>query len=286
MPRNNKKPKNSRIGNRKNGLSSHRNIGICKEVNDIDSGPLSNLTLRMWDFLQCDPKRCTGARLARRKIFKAMPLRAPFKGIVLSPNGTVSVSPADAPILDKHGLSVIDCSWNRLDEIPFRQMNSGHHRLLPFLVAANPVNYGRPSKLSCAEAAAATLYICGRKDAAKCVMDEFGWGDEFLKINSELLELYSEQEDAEGVVRSQNDWLEKEEQKSKDRKENIEDLPPTTDEYDTVDGYWEEEEEEIEYDKFGNTIERNKRSPSDEIQNDGFHIQTDTTASLIEQLTL
>lgn len=106
-------------------------------------------------------------------------------------------------------LCVTDCSWARLEEIPWKQMKSGNHRLLPFLVATNPVNYGKPSKLSCAEAAAATLYICGKKDAAKLVLKEFGWGVEFFKINHELLELYSSCENADAVVKAQNEWLEK-----------------------------------------------------------------------------
>lgn len=59
---------------------------------------------------------------------QAMALKQPFKGLVLSPNGTKSVSPADGPILASSGLSVIDCSWARLDEIPFAQMKSGEHR--------------------------------------------------------------------------------------------------------------------------------------------------------------
>jgi hypothetical protein len=101
---------------------------LCKEVSvtDAEQNPLSGLSLRMWDFSQCDPKRCTGARLARRGIFKSMPLKQPFRGLVLSPNGSESVSPADAGILEEYGLSVIDCSWARLAEIPFKQMVSSY----------------------------------------------------------------------------------------------------------------------------------------------------------------
>jgi len=193
---------------------------VCPEASDDvakpEENPLKGLRLRMWDFSQCDPKRCTGARLARRGIFESMSLRQPFRGIVMSPNGSVSVSPADAGILEEYGLSVIDCSWARLAEIPFHQMRAGHHRLLPFLVAANTVNYGKPSKLSCAEAAAATLYICGRVDAAIAVMKEFEWGMEFIKLNKELLELYRTATDADDVVTRQNEWLAKVENNSQD----------------------------------------------------------------------
>ena len=80
------------------GLGGGRRRRVVRAAGGVD--PLADLELRMWDFAQCDPKRCTGAKLARRGVVRPMPLKRPFRGIVLSPNGTVSVSPADRHILD------------------------------------------------------------------------------------------------------------------------------------------------------------------------------------------
>ena len=242
-----------------------------------EQNPLSGLCLRMWDFAQCDPKRCTGAKLAKLGVFQKMPLKHPFRGIVLSPNGKVSVSPSDITILEAYGASVIDCSWARLSEIPFKQMRSGHHRLLPFLVAANTVNYGKPSKLSCAEATAATLYICGKSEAAKKLLEPFSWGVEFIRLNQELLDLYASCSNADEVVKAQNLWLtenkkcsesiETLEMRSEDLDSYIvDDLPPSDDEYSQGEPF-----ETLEFDKFGNTILRNVN----EIQNSQLDLGKD-----------
>ena len=48
------------------------------------------------------------------------------------------------------------------------------------MVATNTVNYGKPYMLSCAEALAAALHICGFYQNAYNVMNKFKWGPTFF----------------------------------------------------------------------------------------------------------
>ncbi|RQM25911.1 hypothetical protein B5M09_000150 [Aphanomyces astaci] len=186
------------------------------------------ISLRMWDFQQCDSKRCTGRKLCRLGYVTSMKPGAHFRGIVLSPHGTKIVSREDLGIVESIGISVIDCSWARIQEMGIKQIKSGTHRLLPFLVAANTVNYGKPHKLSCVEAIAATLYIVGLADEAVQLMDEFPWGMEFLKINADVLDAYAACETSDEVVAAQDAYLASCQAEVDDRRNRL-DLPSLSD---------------------------------------------------------
>ncbi|GFR50534.1 hypothetical protein Agub_g12804, partial [Astrephomene gubernaculifera] len=163
--------------------------------------------LAMWDLGQCDRKRCTGTRLARQGLVRELRLGQTFPGVILSPAGQRAVSPEDAPLIRSRGLAVVDCSWNRLDDVPFGRIKGAAPRLLPFMVAANPVNYGRPCKLSCAEAFAAALFLCGLREEAVAVLSRFKWGHSFFSTNAELLSRYAACANAAEVIAAQNEYL-------------------------------------------------------------------------------
>ncbi|MBA0581938.1 hypothetical protein Gorai_024096 [Gossypium raimondii] len=78
---------------------------------------------------------------------------------------------------------------------------------VPWLVAANPVNYGRPCELSCVEALSAALLICGEEETANLLLGKFKWGHAFLSLNRELLKAYSECENSADIISVQNSWL-------------------------------------------------------------------------------
>ncbi|CAH8589457.1 unnamed protein product [Heterobilharzia americana] len=146
----------------------------------------------MWDFEQCDPKRCSGRKLVRLGMTKLLRLNESFSGIVLTPTATCVLSPeTDRQLMQNAGIAVVDCSWAQLEQTGFKKLKFHHGRLLPLLIASNPVKYGKPFQLSCVEALAAGLFILGEKDQASELLDKFSWGHQFLTLNDQRLQLYS-----------------------------------------------------------------------------------------------
>ncbi|KAF8317662.1 DUF367-domain-containing protein [Clavulina sp. PMI_390] len=167
-----------------------------EEQENVKSIPMP---VAMWDFDHCDPKRCSGKKLSRHGLIKDLKVGARFRGVVVTPKGVDPVAPCDRSIIEENGLAVVECSWARLEEVPFAKIRSPHERLLPYLIATNPVNYGKPWRLNCVEALAATFYIVGLDEPAEILLSKFGWGHSFWEVNRGLIARYRTCETAEDV---------------------------------------------------------------------------------------
>jgi len=108
--------------------------------------------------------------------------------------------------MEKRGLAGIDCSWVYADDV-LNLFTRGTSRCLPYLIAANPVNYGVPTKLSTVEALSAALYIAGYKRKAERLLSIFKWGLGFIVLNRELLESYAQAKDSSEVVELQKKFI-------------------------------------------------------------------------------
>ncbi|KAM5577378.1 hypothetical protein ABKV19_007960 [Rosa sericea] len=210
----NQKPHNHRgESSRNRNQLPHDNESLPSQQATEEEEPIRpKIQLAMWDFGQCDAKRCTGRKLSRFGFLKELRVNHGFGGIVLSPVGTDCVSREDYSLIQRKGLAVVDCSWARLGDVPFVKLRCTAPRLLPWLVAANPVNYGRPCELSCVEALSAALFICGEEETANLLLGKFKWGHAFLSLNRELLKAYSNCENSAEIISFQNAWLAQERQ--------------------------------------------------------------------------
>ncbi len=160
----------------------------------------------------CHPKRCTVRRLERFGLIERVSsLRRLRKALLLFPTAETALSPADADIASKQGIAVIDCSWRRIENEntahTVHRGARGNLRALPFLIAANPVNFGRPFILSSAEAIAASLFILGEKEHANLIMSKFKWGHAFISLNGKMLEAYANARSSREVVELQMHFM-------------------------------------------------------------------------------
>lgn len=167
----------------------------------MDEGEAGHfLKLFVYQMNQDDPKKCTSHRLSHLGLVKTLnrAFKIPRNAVILNPYSEDVLFPGDRDLVVRGGLAVIDCSWKRAEEV-FLKRFQGINRRLPILLAANPTNYGHPSKLSSVEALAATLYIVGLKKEADRLVNAFRWGPVFIALNKNPLEEYSLAKNRENI---------------------------------------------------------------------------------------
>ncbi len=133
----------------------------------------------------------------------------PRGAILLDPFAEKAVSKEDLGTAERRGLVALDCSWKKIEQITSikRWLEP---RSLPYLIAANPTHYGRPTILSTAEALAAALFIMGKREEASTILGDFKWGPVFLELNQEPLEAYAGAANSADVVAAQQQFMAKE----------------------------------------------------------------------------
>jgi pre-rRNA-processing protein TSR3 len=163
-----------------------------------------------------DPEKCSARKLARFDLVTLhRSAHAVPPGIVLNPFADRALSPADRDPVDSTGQSVgdgtadrlvaLDCSWETAEREAFDL--DGLHRSLPFLVAANPINYGTAFQLSTVEALSGALVVLGEREEAEELLSKFTWGHTFLELNEEPLGRYADCGESSEVLAVQDDYL-------------------------------------------------------------------------------
>ena len=233
-----------------------------KEENEEGEYEEFTIKLSMLYFDQCDPKKCTGKKMERLGLLKEIKFNRNYGGILLTPNGKKICSIEDHDIIATKGICVIDCSWAKFEEMHL-DLHKIETRSLPFMVAVNPVNFGKAYKLSCAEAFAACLFLGGFEKEARFILDHFKWGEHFFKVNEELFGKYKGIKSQDELKEIQEKYINDELERKQKRKEGdgFEDIAQDVKENDdnnsekeeeSNEENKEEEEEVIDYELFKN----------------------------------
>lgn len=153
----------------------------------------------------CDPKKCTMKKLERAGMVRIVTrlTHLPRSSLILDPTAEQALSPEDR--VRTRSITALDCSWAVLDTSIVQTWR--FKRALPYLVAANPVNFGKPFKLSSLEAMTATLYILGEEEQAREIAGKISWGIRFIELNQEPLTAYAGAADSTEVVSIQNEFM-------------------------------------------------------------------------------
>lgn len=151
-------------------------------------------------------KKCTAKKLAKFNLVKLV------KTSKLLPKEAILLNPSSKKVLSKEDKNIknivaIDCSWKNVDNFFMNFKHKMHSRALPYLIAANPTNYGKPFMLSTAEALSTALYIFDEEEHAKILLSKFKWGLHFLQLNKMPLEDYRKAKNSKEVIEAMREYL-------------------------------------------------------------------------------
>ena len=164
---------------------------------------------------QDDPKKCTARKLASRDLARLHfdTRRPPRRGFLLDPSSGIILGPDDLPMIERGAaLVALDCSWKQLDESisKIRKTSSRlEPRTLPLVLASNPVSWGKPGRLSTAEALAMCLILLNKGEQAERLLSPFSWGEQFFILNKEPIEAYRNAKSREELVSLQWEFFDK-----------------------------------------------------------------------------
>lgn len=158
---------------------------------------VNEIPLHVIHLEQDDPKKCSTRKMHR---FGHCQMhtdlrRSPKRGILLDPLSGRLLGPDDRPLLERGAALVgLDCSWKQIDEsIEYLNRKTRlEGRTLPVVLAANPVSWGKPGRLSNAEAFAVSLVLLDRWEQARKIMAPFNYSDEFFRLNYQPLNAYAD----------------------------------------------------------------------------------------------
>jgi pre-rRNA-processing protein TSR3 len=172
---------------------------------------MSSIRLVVYHLNDDDPKKCSAKKLHRLGLADLITnsRRIPRNMTLLNPFAKKSLSPEDMIFCEKQGLLAVDCSWKHAEDIFKSLSGKMRNRSLPFLVAVNPINYGKVLKLSTLEAFAGALFILNHQQQAEKILRIYKWAPHFLILNKEPLEEYSKAGNSAEVIQIMHQYLSK-----------------------------------------------------------------------------
>ncbi|WP_337861146.1 DUF367 family protein [Ferroplasma sp.] len=154
---------------------------------------------------QDDPKKSTMKKLERYGMAIKISVNKIYNKLYLTPYSDNFLLNSCRILFHERGIVVVDGSWNRINTIENFKGKNG--KKLPLLLPVNPVNYGKPGKLSSLEALAAALYIMGYIELAEQVISKYSWAQNFINTNIEPLNDYMKCNSNEDCIEAQDNYF-------------------------------------------------------------------------------